>query len=82
MNGIVKPWAVLVGASALTTGLAMREVLPPVALPVVLIVLALIKSRVILAEYLELRQAPKFLGVITAGFVIWSIAALALIYAA
>lgn len=82
MNGIVKSWAVLVVASALTTGLPARQILPPVALAAVLIALALIKSRVILAQYLELRQAPEFLGAITAGFVIWSIAALGLILAA
>lgn len=81
MKRLVMAWVIVVVASLLTTGLAVMHGSGIWVAPA-LMVLALIKSRVILAQYLDLYTAPRMLSGMTAVVVLWSAVALVLIMAA
>ncbi|SFJ41713.1 cytochrome C oxidase subunit IV family protein [Celeribacter neptunius] len=77
MKELITAWLILVGASAATTALA---VIGPetIWLAPVLLGLAFVKSRVILAAYLELRQAPRILSGVTLAVALWFVIAITL----
>lgn len=81
MNGILKAWLLLVAASAGTTAFALSES-SGLWVAAVLLALALVKSRVILSDYLRLSQVPSvrrgFMGVL----ILWAAIAFALVFAA
>lgn len=81
MTAILKAWFLLIGASAATTGLAVAEAEGP-WVAAVLLALALLKSRVILSDYLRLSQVPPIRRGFMAVLVVWSGIALALAFAA
>lgn len=81
MNRVLRSWLILVAASAATTALAAAHVRGHVAV-VVLLVLALVKARVILADFLGLRGAPQILRGFMAVFGLWAGIALTLAIAA
>ncbi len=81
MNGIVRAWVILVTASAATTLTAVFrfEGLWVVAL---LYLLALVKSRAILSDYLRLNEVPPIRRGALALFLAWAGVAMALAVAA
>jgi len=81
MTGLLRAWLVLVAASAMTTLVAVLH-LEGGWVVAALLALALVKSRVILSDYLHLaRVAPLRRGVM-AVFLVWAGVALALALAA
>ncbi|MGH1452669.1 MAG: hypothetical protein ACRBBV_05815 [Paracoccaceae bacterium] len=95
MKHLVKAWGMLVLASALTTALTAAlsampaaaawlgpDLIAPDLIAAILIALALMKSRVILSDYLELSQAPRIRAGVMAAFFLWAAVALLLIIAA
>lgn len=75
MTRLLRAWVFLVAASALTTALAATAPQMFWVIPV-LFALALVKSRVILARYLELETAPRILTGFMAGLYLWTAVAL------
>ncbi|MEZ5722609.1 MAG: hypothetical protein R3D59_14015 [Paracoccaceae bacterium] len=81
MSGVLRAWLVLVAASAATTGVALFG-LRGFGVTVVLLALAMVKSRVILTDYLRLSQVPPIRRGFMAVLVLWALVALALALAA
>ncbi|MGJ8561511.1 MAG: hypothetical protein ACSHX3_14855 [Litorimonas sp.] len=81
MKRLIVAWVIVVVASILTTGLAVMQG-SAIWIAPALMALALIKSRVILAQYLDLYQAPRMLAGMTAVVVVWTAIALVLIMVA
>lgn len=80
MTAILKAWLLLVVASAATTGFAVTEAKGTWG-AAVLLALALLKSRVILSDYLRLSQVPPTRRGFMAVLVVWGGIALALAFA-
>lgn len=78
---IVHAWLVLVLASVATTALALVHAKGLLVIGVLLL-LALLKSRVILSDYLRLRDVPSIRRGFMAVLVIWAGIAFALAAAA
>ncbi|MCB1328026.1 MAG: cytochrome C oxidase subunit IV family protein [Maritimibacter sp.] len=81
MNCILRAWILLVATSAATTAFALFEVRGTWA-PIALLALTLLKSRIILSEYLHLMQVPPVRRGFTAVLALWTGVALALYVAA
>ncbi|WP_417258477.1 nitric oxide reductase F protein [Celeribacter sp.] len=81
MKRLIYAWGIVVVASVLTTLLAVMHG-SAIWIAPALMGLALIKSRVILAQYLDLYQAPRMLAGMTTVVVFWAAVALVLIMAA
>lgn len=81
MNRVLRSWLALVAASAATTALAAVHFQGQMAVGV-LLVLALVKARVILADFLQLRAVAPILRGFMAVFVLWAGIAFALALAA
>lgn len=81
MKRIVVAWALLVIASAATTAFAFTHAKGPLV-AAALLLLALIKSRVILSNYLRLSEAPAIRRGFMAVLVLWAGVAMALYFAA
>lgn len=81
MTTILRAWLLLVAASAATTAFAVAEV-KGIWVAAALLALALLKSRIILSDYLRLSQVPPIRGGFMAVLVIWAGVALALTFAA
>lgn len=78
---ILRAWAWLAVASAVTTSLAFAGSHGRIV-AAALLLLALIKSRVILSDYLGLRAVPPIRRGFMVALVIWAGVALALVLAA
>ncbi len=81
MTGILRAWIVLVAASAATTAFAVLHA-HGLWVAVALIALALVKSRVILSDYLGLSRVPPIRRGFMAVLILWAGVALALVFAA
>ena len=81
MTPILRAWQILVGASAATTGLAFGHA-HGAAVALALLALALVKSRLILSDYLRLSQVPPIRRGFMAVLTLWAAIALALALAA
>lgn len=81
MNAILKAWFLLVAASAATTALALVEA-RGAWVAVVLVALALAKSRAILSDYLRLADVPPIRRGFMAVLALWAGVALLLALAA
>ena len=77
---IVRAWAVLVVASAATTAVALAHLAGP-AIIAALLALALLKSWVILSDYLQLSHAPAIRRGFMGALVLWAGIALTLAWA-
>jgi Prokaryotic Cytochrome C oxidase subunit IV len=80
MTGVLKAWIWLVVASAATTSVALFN-LHGLWVALGLLVLALVKSRVILSDYLRLREVPPVRRGFMVVFVIWAGVAFAFAFA-
>lgn len=78
MSDLVRAWLLLILASGLTTALASAGV-RALWLGPLLLALAFVKARVILSDYLDLRQAPRILSGMTLAVALWFALALALV---
>ena len=81
MTGVLRAWLVLIAASAATTALAFVHA-HGLWVAAVLIALTLVKSRVILSDYLRLAQVPPIRRGFMAVLTLWAGVALALFLAA
>jgi Prokaryotic Cytochrome C oxidase subunit IV len=81
MSTVLRAWIVLVVASAATTALAVFHATGVWAMTI-LLVLALVKSRVILSDYLRLSEAPPIRRGFMAVLMLWAALAFALAFTA
>ncbi|MCB1355034.1 MAG: hypothetical protein KDK53_00545 [Maritimibacter sp.] len=81
MSRVLRAWVLLVSASAATTGFALAEAHGTWA-AIALLALTLLKSRVILSDYLRLRQVPPVRSGFMAVLALWTAVALTLYVAA
>jgi hypothetical protein len=81
MTGLLRAWIVLVAASAATTAFAVLQT-HGLWVAVALLSLALVKSRVILTDYLQLNRVPAVRRGFMAVLILWAGVALGLVFAA
>lgn len=81
MSTILRAWLLLIAASAVTTGFAFAHA-QGFWVAVALLGLAMVKSRVILADYLQLNRVPAVRRGFMAVLILWAGIALALVFAA
>jgi hypothetical protein len=78
MKDLIHAWLMLIVASGLTTALAAAGI-SALWLGPLLLGLAFVKARVILSQYLDLKEAPRILSGMTLAVALWFVIVSALV---